>query len=208
MSAFRVSIVLTALLAAGCRSQPASTGSQSIVTGRPIVLVTIDTLRADRLGSYGSTRGLTPMLDRFAQQAARFTAAVTQVPITLPAHATILTGLHPAHHGIRSNDGFRLAASVPLVTEVLRGRGYATGAFIGGFPLQASSGLARGFDRYDDEFLRKAGAVERSADAVVDAAFAWIEAHRGQSFFAWLHLFDPHTPYTPPQPFAKLTAGA
>src|SRR5262245_42043362 len=209
MSAFRVSIVVCALLAAGgCRAQPAATGSQSIVTGRPIVLVTIDTLRADRLGSYGSTRGLTPVLDRFAQEAARFAAAVTQAPITLPAHATMLTGLHPAHHGIRTNDGFRLAAGVPLATETLRGRGYATGAFIGGFPLQASSRLARGFDRYDDEFLRQAGVVERSADAVVNSALGWIAEHRGQAFFAWLHLFDPHSPYTPPQPFASTHAGA
>src|SRR5262245_12542784 len=127
MAMFRGSMVLSVacsvLLVAGCRSQPASPGSQSIVTGRSIVLVTIDTLRADRLGSYGSTRGLTPMLDRFAQQAVRFTAAVTQTPITLPAHATILTGLHPAGHGVRTNDGFRLAAGVPIVTETLRGRG-------------------------------------------------------------------------------------
>src|SRR5262245_23938285 len=190
MSAFRVSIVVCALLAAGgCRAQPAATGSQSIVTGRPIVLVTIDTLRADRLGSYGSTRGLTPVLDRFAQEAARFTAAVTQAPITLPAHATILTGLHPAHHGVRTNDGFRLGTGVPLVTETLRGRGYATGAFIGGFPLQASAGLARGFDRYDDEFLRKAGVVERSADAVVDSAHRWLARRPAERFFAWVDFY-------------------
>src|SRR5262249_31505765 len=187
----RVSILrcAAALVLTGCRSRPASsTESPSIVNGRPIVLVTIDTLRADRLGSYGSTRGLTPALDRFAQGAARFTAAVTQVPITLPAHATILTGLHPARPGVRPNDGFRLAAGVPTIGEALRGRGYATGAFIGGFPLQASSGLARGFDRYDDDFLRKTAAVERSADAVVDSALAWIAERRGQPFFAWLHL--------------------
>jgi arylsulfatase A-like enzyme/Tfp pilus assembly protein PilF len=209
MSAFRGSIVLCTVLAVGgCRSRPASTDSQAIVTGRPIVLITIDTLRADRLGSYGSTRGLTPVLDRFAQQAALFTAAVTQVPITLPAHATILTGLHPAHHGIRTNDGFRLAAGVPLVTETLRGRGYSTGAFIGGFPLQASSGLARGFDRYDDDFLRKAGTVERSADTVVSAALGWIAERQRQPFFVWLHLFDPHSPYTPPQPYADRYANA
>jgi choline-sulfatase len=210
MSAFRASIVVcaAALVLGSCRSRPAPTGSQSIVTDRPIVLVTIDTLRADRLGSYGSTRGLTPVLDRFAQQAARFTAAVTQVPITLPAHATILTGLHPVHHGIRTNDGFRLAAGVPLVTEILRGRGYATGAFIGGFPLQASSGLGRGFDRYDDDFLRTAGVVERSADMVAGAAMGWIARHRQQPFFVWLHLFDPHSPYTPPQPYAGRHASA
>ena len=154
------------------------------------------------------SKGLTPALDRFAQSAARFTAAVTQVPLTLPAHATMLTGLHPARHGIRTNDGFRLAAGVPTLAEALRARGYATGAFIGGYPLQASFGLARGFDRYDDDFLRAAGAVERPADEVVRAAAAWIDQHQSQPFFAWLHLFDPHSPYAPPAPFAAAHAGA
>ena len=151
------------------------TTSPADLAGRPIILVTVDTLRADRLGAYGSAKGLTPALDRFAQGAARFTAAVTQAPLTLPAHATILTGLHPARHGIRTNDGFRLAARVPTLAEALGARGYATGAFIGGYPLQASFGLGRGFDRYDDEFLRVAGVVERPADEVVRSAAAWID---------------------------------
>ena len=203
--------VCAALVAASlgaCRSQPAPTISSADLTGRPIILVTVDTLRADRLGAYGSSKGLTPALDRFAQGAARFTAAVTQVPLTLPAHATMLTGLHPAKHGVRTNDGFRLAPGVPTLPEALRRRGYATGAFIGGGPLQASFGLARGFDRYDDDFLRAVGTVERSADEVVRSAVAWIEQHRSQPFFAWLHLFDPHSPYAPPEPFATAHAGA
>jgi arylsulfatase A-like enzyme/tetratricopeptide (TPR) repeat protein len=202
-----IAVVAIVTAVSACRSGPAATAPASIVTGRPIVLITIDTLRADRLGSYGSTRGLTPALDRFAQGAVRFTAAVTQVPITLPAHATMLTGLHPARHGVRTNDGFRLAADVPTIAEALRGHGYATAAFIGGYPLQASFGLSRGFDRYDDEFLRNAGAVERPADAVVDAALGWIDQHRSQPFFGWLHLFDPHSPYAPPAPFAAAHAG-
>jgi choline-sulfatase len=168
---------------------------------RVIVLVTIDTLRADRLGAYGSTAGLTPNLDRFAARAVRFTAAVTQVPLTLPAHATILTGLHPARHGIRTNDGFQLA-DVRTLADALRARGYATGAFIGGYPLKASSGLARGFDRYDDDFLKRSAVLERRADEVAEAATAWIDEHRSQPMFVWLHLFDPHSPYTPPAPFA------
>jgi arylsulfatase A-like enzyme/Tfp pilus assembly protein PilF len=194
---------------AACRDKPATTTSSAdAVTGRPIVLVTIDTLRADRLGAYGSTRGLTPAIDRFASGAARFTAAVSQVPLTLPSHATILTGLHPAKHGVRTNDGFRLDAGVPTLAEALHARGYATGAFIGGYPLQASSGLARGFDRYDDDFLRSAGVVERPADEVVRTATAWIDQHQSQPFFAWLHLFDPHSPYNPPAPFAAAHADA
>ena len=137
----------------------------------------------------------------------RFTAAVTQVPLTLPAHATILTGLHPARHGIRTNDGFTLA-NVPTLAEALHGRGYATGGFIGGYPLRASSGLSRGFDRYDDDFLKRSTAVERRADDVVDAAAAWIGDHASQPVFAWLHLFDPHSPYAPPEPFATAYAKA
>lgn len=219
-------VFVAALVAAslGCGSEaprPSSTAAPEI-TGRPIVLVTVDTLRRDRLGAYGSTRGLTPALDRFAETAARFTAAVTQVPLTLPAHATLFTGLHPARHGVRTNDGFRLAPDVPILSDALRTRGYATGAFIGGYPLQAASGLARGFDRYDDQFLKTAGRVERSADEVVDAALAWITSVSSAArpgilpsassaasvsapsaaFLAWLHLFDPHSPYTPPAPFA------
>jgi choline-sulfatase len=204
-AAAAATLVVATLIA--CRSEPVPKTSSAAV-GRPIVLITVDTLRVDRLGSYGSTRGLTPALDRFTAGAARFTAAITQVPLTLPAHATILTGLHPAGHGVRTNDGFRLRAGVPTIAEALHARGYATAAFIGGSPLQASSGLARGFDRYDDDFLHAAGAVERPADEVVRAALAWIAAHGSEPFFAWLHLFDPHSPYTPPAPFAAAHADA
>jgi choline-sulfatase len=204
--AFEVGCVAALASLAACRSGPATPPAD--LAGRPIILVTIDTLRADRLGAYGSEKGLTPALDRFAQGAARFTAAVTQVPLTLPAHATILTGLHPAKHGVLTNDGFRLAPGVPTLAEALRARQYATGAFIGGYPLHASTGLARGFDRYDDDFLRAAGAVERPADEVVRSALEWMDARQAQPFFAWLHLFDPHSPYTPPAPFAAAGAGA
>ncbi len=176
-------------------------------TPRLIVLVTVDTLRADRLGAYGSTAGLTPNLDRFAAHAVRFAGAVTQVPLTLPAHATILTGLHPVRHGIRTNDGFQLA-NVRTLAEAVKARGYATGAFIGGYPLKASSGLARGFDRYDDDFLEQSAAVERRADQVVTAATAWIDGHGSQPLFVWLHLFDPHSPYAPPAPFAAQYAAS
>jgi len=168
----------------------------------PIILITIDTLRADRLGSYGSRRGLTLSLDAFAREATRFTVAVTQVPLTLPSHATMLTGLHPAHHGIRTNDGFRLSPAAPTLAASLKAAGYATGAFIGGYPLRRSSGLSRGFDRYDDEFLAAPDATERPADAVMQSASAWIDANATTPFFAWIHLFDPHSPYTPPAPFA------
>src|SRR5580765_1185248 len=130
------------VVCSACRSGPAPARTYAIPLRHPIVLVTIDTLRADRLGSYGSTRGLTPSLDTFARESTRFTAAVSQVPLTLPSHATILTGLHPSHHGVRTNDGFRLAATVPTLAEQLKAAGYRTGAFVGGYPVRAASGLA------------------------------------------------------------------
>ena len=153
---FAVLVALSAALLPSCRAEPAVAPAPS-TSGRPIVLITIDTLRADRLGAYGSSRGLTPVIDGFARDAVRFTAAVAQVPLTLPSHVTILTGLHPARHGVRTNDGFHLAPTVPTLAESLRAGGYATGAFIGGYPLRASSGLARGFDQYDDAFLQARG---------------------------------------------------
>ena len=171
----------------------------------PIVLITVDTLRADRLGAYGSTRGLTPAMDALAASGIRFDAAIAQVPLTLPSHATILTGAHPARHGVRTNDGFRLPPSTPFLPELLQAGGYPTAAFIGGYPLNRTTGLARGFDVYDDGFLREAadasaqGPVERRADEVVEAALGWLEARPpGEPFFAWLHFFDPHTPYDAP----------
>ncbi len=201
-------LVIVSVPLGACRSKPAATRQSIESAHRPIVLVTIDTLRADRLGAYGSTRGLTPNLDRFAQSAVRFTAAVTQVPLTLPAHATILTGRHPAHHGIRTNEGFRLTADPPTLAEALRSHGHKTAAFIGAYPLQSATGLSRGFDLYDDAFLRSGRILERSADDVVAAAMSWIGQHRAEPFLAWLHLFDPHSPYTPPAPFSAAHADA
>jgi choline-sulfatase len=192
-----------ALAGAQWRSRPADDGI-SVPTGAAIILITIDTLRADRVGVYGSTRGLTPNLDRLAAEGIRFDAATAQAPLTLPSHATMLTGVHPARHGARTNDGFRVDPGIPLLSEVLQDAGYATGAFIGAFPLARTTGLARGFDRYDDDFLHgEAAPVERRADDVVRPAAEWLEGRLGQRsgperLFAWIHLFDPHTPYEAP----------
>ncbi len=194
---------VAAALMPGCRSpQPAATSSASGPAARSIVLITIDTLRADRLGSYGSQRRLTPTLDAFARAATRFTSAVAQVPLTLPSHATILTGRHPSSHGVRTNDGYRLDPRVPTLADALHRRGFETGAFIGGYPLQSSSGLDRGFDTYDDSFMNVPGVTERPADAVLKAATDWIEGRPSHRFFAWIHLFDPHSPYAPPPQYA------
>ena len=173
------------------------------------MLVTIDTLRADRVGLLGSTRGLTPRIDGLARATGRtfvFQNAIAQVPLTLASHATILTGLHPARHGIRTNDGFRLPAEAATLAQAFGAAGYATGAFIGGYPLNASTGIGRGFDRFDDDFM-KSGANERRAQEVVASAVRWIRERAGKApaqarFFAWLHLFDSHTPYEAPAEYA------
>ena len=173
---------------------------------RTILLITIDTLRTDRVGAYGSRRGLTPALDRFAAESVRFDAAVAQVPLTLPSHATILTGLRPPAHGVRTNDGFKLPDDVPTLAEHLRSASYRTAAFIAAFPLRRSTGLARGFDHYDDAFL--GARQERRASDVLQAASSWLRERAGEHVFLWVHLFDPHTPYAAPAEVATLYPSA
>ncbi len=207
LAAIVTALLLPALFLPACNRGRAPAGPAAAIAPRaPVVLITIDTLRTDRVGVFG-TRHLTPNLDQLAAVGIRFDAAVAQVPLTLPSHATILTGRRPYHHGVRTNDGFRLGPDTPTLAEAFRAAGYATGAFIGAFPLESGSGLARGFDRYDDEFLRARGSgttrTERRADEVIQSALAWIEGQPASaSWFAWLHLFDPHTPYDPPPPYA------
>ena len=201
---------MIAAAAGACSRKPATGGVEHLEHHGPIILVTIDTLRADRVGIYGSTRGLTPHIDHLAAAPGRgtivFASAIAQVPLTLASHATILTGLHPARHGVRTNDGFRLPADVPTLPAALKAAGYATGAFIGGYPLNAATGIGRGFDRFDDEFVKR-GANERRAGDVIAAALPWIREHAGRDpaaarVFMWIHLFDPHSPYDAPAEFA------
>ena len=178
---------------------------------RPNVLViTIDTLRADHLGSYGNRVAQTPVLDALAARGVRFVNAFSHVPLTLPSHASIFTGLIPPHHGVRNNPDFVLRESVPTLAERFKAAGYDTAAFVSGFPLHRRFGLGRGFDVYDDRFPRgDAGSVapytERRADETVAAAHAWFSRRADEAsarpFFVWTHFFDPHRPYDPPEPF-------
>ena len=149
---------------------------------------------------------MSPSLDTFARESTRFTAAVSQVPLTLPSHATILTGLHPSHHGVRTNDGFRLAATVPTLAEQLKAAGYRTGAFVGGYPVRAASGLARGFDRYDDAFLISPDASERSADEVMRSATLWVDEE--SVVFRYLSLPRSADGHTHDPPWSQSFAGA
>lgn len=169
-----------------------------------VLLVTIDTLRADALGAYGG-RAATPNLDRLAASGARFTFAHAHAVVTLPSHTSILTGQLPYEHGIRDNIGFRVKDATPTLATRLKAQGFATSAFIGGFPLTRRFGLAPGFDLYDDQISEltgdAAGTVpERPADVVVTRALEWISAQPNK-FFSWVHVFDPHSPYAPPDPF-------
>ena len=169
-----------------------------------VLLVTIDTLRADALGSYGGPAA-TPNLDRLAAGGARFDFAHAHAVVTLPSHASILTGLYPFEHGIHDNAGYRLPEDSLTLAAMLRAEGFATGAFVGAFPLDSQFGLDNGFDVYDDRFGYAEGPsdftiAERPAEEVVETARTWIESQAGR-WFAWVHLFDPHAVYSPPPPF-------
>jgi arylsulfatase A-like enzyme/Flp pilus assembly protein TadD len=174
-------------------------------TGRNILLITIDTLRADALGSYGG-RALTPRLDGLAGAGARFDFAHAHAVVTLPSHASILTGRYPYEHGVRDNTGYRLAPGAQTAATRLERHGFATGAFVGGFPLDRRFGLSTGFDVYDDRLdagpgEEMGGERERRADAVVGSALEWIGSQPGK-WFAWVHLYDPHVRYEPPADWA------
>ena len=174
-----------------------------------ILLVTIDTLRADALGSYGG-RARTPHLDRLAATGARFTFAHAHAVVTLPSHTSILTGQLPYEHGIRDNSGYRVKEGTATLATRLKAAGFATGAFVGGFPLTKRFGLTPGFDVYDDRIPEMKGDItftmpERRADEVVSAATAWIGT-QSQRFFTWVHVFDPHAPYQPPGELATTYA--
>jgi choline-sulfatase len=178
-----------------------------------VLLVTLDTTRADHLGCYGHRDARTPRLDRLAAEGVRFENAVAAAPITLPAHASLLTGLYPFEHGVRNNGNFHLAERFPTVTSVLRERGYRTAAFVSSFILDRRFGLGLGFDTYDDRMEEAAapGAgleAERRGDHTALALNRWLENPAGLGspapFFAWLHLYDPHEPYLPPPPFRDL----
>lgn len=173
------------------------------VASRPpdILLISVDTLRADHLGCYGY--GLrTPSFDRLAAEGVVFDAAMSPVPLTLPSHASMLTGLIPPRHGVRANGDFRLAERFETLAELLQRNGYQTGAFIGGAPLDRSGGLAQGFDHYDDHIVERSVDAEehvrrkeRFADEVFQLSAAWLRGtDPGRPVFAFIHLFDPHAP--------------
>ena len=176
---------------------------------RGVLLLTIDTLRADRLGSYGSTRGLTPHLDALAAEAVRFENAYTVVPLTAPSHASMLTGRYPLAHGLHNNGSEVLPANELLVSEILREYGYRTAGIVSALVLAQEYGLNQGFDLYYEDGIKGTDQGSglwfnhRRGDLTVDRAITWLKAETDKPFFLWVHLFDPHDPYTPPSPWKE-----
>ena len=202
LSPLPLALCLPLALSAACRQAPSSKPP-----ARNLVLITIDTLRADHVGAYGYSRAQTKVLDGLAANGALFERAYAAAPITLPSHATLLTGRYPPGHGARDN-GMRVSPSVPTLATLLHARGFKTAAFVAAFPLDHQFGLDRGFDVYGDRLPRGPDgrlANERPASSVIDEAIAWLRTatesrvpNPQSRFFLWVHLFEPHAPYGDP----------
>jgi arylsulfatase A-like enzyme/Flp pilus assembly protein TadD len=177
-----------------------------------VLLVTVDTLRADALGAYGNRDASTPWIDRLAAGGVRFDDAHAQNVTTFPSHANILSGRYPFDHGVRDNISFRFPPGVDTLATLLATHGYRTGAFVSAFPLASRFGLQRGFDVYDDRFVgvhsRTAFRLEeRPGTETVTLARRWLEAQAGHPWLCWVHVYEPHYPYDPPEPFASRFRG-
>ncbi len=176
--------------------------------GLSVLLITIDTLRADAVGAYGNQTAATPWMDRLAREGVRFEQAHAHNVVTLPSHANILSGRYPIDHGIRDNSAFRFPAAKETLATILGKAGYRTGAFVSAFPLDSRFGLDRGFEVYDDRLgdpEKRAGFLmqERPGSRTIEAARAWMAAQGEARTFTWVHLYEPHFPYAPPEPFAS-----
>jgi arylsulfatase A-like enzyme/Tfp pilus assembly protein PilF len=171
----------------------------------PVIIISIDTLRSDHLPTYGYHGVETPAIDAFAREAIVFDSAFSHCPLTLPSHATILTGLLPADNGVRDNMGFKLDPTKPTLAEILGRNGYATGAAVSAYVLRRETGIARGFEFFDDHIPERAdqslGGIQRSGNETEAIAEKWIGAHAGQPLFFLLHLYEPHAPYDAPEPY-------
>ncbi|MBN2244672.1 MAG: sulfatase-like hydrolase/transferase [Candidatus Aminicenantes bacterium] len=170
-----------------------------------LLLITIDTLRTDRLSCYNRTHLITPAIDSLASQGVIFMRAFSHTSTTLPSHTNILTGLTPNYHGVHENSNFIVSEEITTMAEFLKDQGYSTGAFVGAYPLDSRFGLAQGFDIYDDHYGSQSARknkyyIERTAEEVVDLALDWVKKQKAP-WFLWVHCFDPHFPYEPPEPF-------
>jgi arylsulfatase A-like enzyme/Tfp pilus assembly protein PilF len=176
-----------------------------------VLLITLDTTRADHLPVYGYKNVKTPGLDRLAATSLIFDDAVAQVPLTLPSHTSILTGLLPVGHGVRDNEGYLVDPKVTSLATILKSGGYATAAFVSAFVLDSRFGLNQGFDSYYDNFdgFREVNRdeIQRSAEETEAEVEKWLPTNKDKRFFCWVHFYDPHEPYDPPEPYASTYAG-
>ena len=193
------SIALLVLALAAC-------GRPGVPEHRSLVLVTLDTTRADRIGAFGGTTVPTPNLDRLAREGTIALDATSQVPLTLPSHASILTGRYPASHGVHHNGIYRLRGDEETIAEHLSASGFDTAGFVASYVLNRGFGTEQGFEVYDDVEVNRYALgrdqvfeAQRTADEVNARVFPWLDAHRGKRFFLWVHYYDPHEPYDPPE---------
>lgn len=196
------------LLVAACSPAPERTTGTSAESPRPrVILISIDTLRSDRLPAYGYEEVETPAIDRLAADGVLFERAFTHVNVTLPSHASLFTGLLPPEHGVRDNAGYRLSEGIPTLAAELGRQGYATGGFVSSYVLRSWTGIDRGFDVYDDgvrfETGRQLGELQRAGTETLAAASGWLDGVADGPFFLFLHLYEPHAPYQPPPEFAS-----
>lgn len=192
------------------KTSPSGQGTLSSITKNSdlnVLLITLDTTRADRLGCYGYSKAETPNLDFLALNGVRFANAYCQVPLTLPSHSSILTGTYPTYHNVHNNGTYSLALDQVTLAEVLQSKNFQTAAFAASFSVDSRFGLDQGFDLYDDNFQEgspfKAVNSERKAGDVYSRFSSWLDDHGSQQFFGWIHFFDPHLPYNPPDSYGK-----
>lgn len=192
-------LVLASAVLSACRQHEGTTFADASV-----LLISIDTLRADRLPAYGYRAGATPTIDRLAREGVLFEDVYSPCPQTLPAHASLFTGLMPARHGVRDNIGFTLKAGSRTLAERFKAAGFVTGAAVSAYVLRAQTGIARGFDAFDDRLeipgaSESLGSVQRDGSVALESLGRWIDEQDEKRFFAFLHLYEPHTPYAPPE---------
>ena len=201
MTASRIGAIVIAAVIVGALAGAVRTSAPSAIAN--VLIVTLDTTRADRLPPYGYQSASMPAIERLGDQGVVFLQAFTVAPLTLPAHCSLLTGLYPPHHNVRDNGDPPLDRSHPTLAEVLHGYGLRTAAFVATDVLAADRGLARGFDVYRDPFSAHSDAPtnRRPANEVIDEALGWLSDRDDSRFFVWVHLYDAHAPYRPPEPF-------
>ncbi|MGZ5438908.1 MAG: sulfatase-like hydrolase/transferase [Candidatus Aminicenantales bacterium] len=204
-------VLVLALVAAALLIFPGRGPFRTGAAGAPnLLLITLDTTRADHLGCYGFAQAATPNLDRLASEGVRFARVYAPAPLTLPSHSSIMTGLYPATHGVRNN-GHDLAPKWRTLAEILKGHGFATAAFVSSFSVDSRFGIGRGFDVYDDTFDVQAPLKGANAERRAEQTFArfsrWLDNNGRNRFFAWVHYYDPHLPYDPPSPYREASPG-